>query len=298
MKVRAGVSPPFLVADPEAVEPGPWIDDDGAPLPGVLPEWDPATDLKVHRDIEIDTTSVKTQCQLEVGSELGLGMTWSSDARFRASVAGDDIELTGDRKLVRISAQIPGSQVAGNLSLKLFVWVVKANATSVLSPSNEGDLVWSDTKRFTLESDAPRFPTAVVDFGAMPAVADGAYWYLSWPSRDFREPFLASMRLLVNSGHQEVIDAIRTDSDLESSRAIRRHVFVDTARMLVEFGIQSEEFLEDHADYPEGSVGHAINELIRMCWGSTADPRKIRAERSEKPHVFEMRLQSRTMGVI
>ena len=147
-----------------------------------------------------------------------------------------------------------------------------------------------------LESDAARFPVTVMDFHDAVGIDGDAFWYLAWPTFRFDEPFGASLRLLVNRKKPEIVAAVETDSDSASSEATRRHIYADTARTLIGFGLGSEEFLEDHSDYPEGSVGHAVNELIIMCWGSDYSPKKVKAMRDEKPHLFESYLQSRLMG--
>ena len=273
-----------------------WFEEDGAPLPTMLPEWDPATDLGLYRDFELDTAAIAGDCRLEEGSTVRLGMTWSSDARVRVAVEEHIVELDGESQPVRLSVSVPGDQVAGRLFLKTYLWVVDARPESSLSPVEEGDLIWFDQHTTLLESDAARFPVTVMDFDGAIGVDADAFWYLSWPTRRFEEPFGASLRLLINTKKPDFVAAVQTDSDSEASEAIRRHIFTDTARTLIDFGLGSDEFLEDHSEYPEGSVGRAIDELINVCWGDSYSPKTVRAMRNEKPQVFESHLQSRLMG--
>lgn len=295
MRVKSGDSAPFLVADDASLLSPGWFEEGGEPLPGLLPEWDPATDLNLYRDFKVDTARIADLCQLGERSILRMGTTWTSDARVRVAIPGPSFELDGELTSVQLSVQVPGEQAAGRLLLKSCLWVVRSEILSPLSPSEEGDLVWFDQQSTILEGDAARFPIAVVDFAEETGLESGAFWYLSWPTRNFSEPFGASLRLLVNSGKPDVVEAIQSESETDRSDVIRRHIFADTARTLIDFGLNSDEFLEEHAEYGEGSVGHAVAQLIASGWGSLA-PFEVKTQREKKPQVFEAILQSRIMG--
>ena len=292
MRVKAGESPPFLMASDASVTSSGWFQEDGKPLPTLLPEWDPATNLGLYCDFQLDTAALAEDCQLGDRSKVQMGMSWTSSARVSTAVAGPTVVLDGEIHAVQLAVSVPGEQVAESLRLRTFLWIQDAEPISALSPSSEGDLIWSDLQATLLESDAARFPMTVMDFDKAIGVETEASWYVSWPTQRFNEPFAASLRLLINSGKSEIVEAIQTDSESEASDAIRRHIFIDTARTLINLGLGSEEFLDSYDEYPEGTVGSAISELIATCWGDSFSPSEVKGVRDEKPQVFEARIQA------
>ncbi len=299
MKLRAGKAVPYLTVDGDAVDAGEWGLDGESPMPKFFREWDPATDLRLSRDLTLDGALVAKQCELAEAAELHLGVVWVSDStRLRGSHSAGGFELGSGSVARTVSFTVPGQLVGGRLSLETVLWVRGPAALSQLSASRVGDVLWSDRKSITLEGDASRFPITVVDFSTMYGIDRDAFWMLSWPRRDFNEPFGASIRLLVNSLHPEVIRAVSNDGDLAGGLAIRRHLQVDVARSLIDFALGSDEFVDAAADFEEGSVGFAVNELIRSSWGSGMDPATLKASRASEPQAFESVLQARVMNGI
>jgi len=294
MRISGGDSTPFLVAPPDSICSDGWFLEQGDVLPSILPDWDPATNLNLYRDMSLETEVISRACALRPGSSARVGVTWTSSARLSTVVSGPLVQLDGETQTVQLAVTVPGREVAGKLQLRTFVWVEDPLPESGLSPKSEGDLIWSDRQSVVLESDAARFPVNVIDFEK--AFLDPrASWYLDWPTRRFDEPFLASLRLLINSRKSEVVEAVKSDSESEAAEAIRRHILLDTARTLIEFGLGSEEFHEDYSQFPEGTVGHAISELITTCWGSGVSPSDVRRVREEMPQAFDCQLQAMLM---
>ncbi len=290
MRVRAGQSPPFLTIPEEAVRATAWMTDRG-PLPQLHHDWDPATPLQLSRTLHLDCDLVARSLHLERTSQLGVGCTWqSSSTRLRGTsrlITKDLSEL----EQVTVDLAVPRFRVGGTLQIKTVVIVVRGEPASKLAPTANGAIVWEARDRVILEGDAARFPVAVVDFSELPGVPSDASWYLSWPTRDYSEPWGASIRLLVNSKNREVRQAV-TGEDDEGAAIIRRQVKFDTARTLITNALREEEFLGQYTSFEDDSVGGVIRTMIELNWGAQADPRALAASLADDPSRFEAKLQS------
>ncbi|MGA4814640.1 hypothetical protein ACPA9J_01200 [Pseudomonas aeruginosa] len=80
------------------------------------------------------------------------------------------------------------------------------------------------------------------------------------------QPFLGSVRLFINAAHLRVVRAVSGDAPTAEASAIRSTIYFDVAKSLILGALASEEFLERHGDYGEGSCGSVIFTMIQMLF--------------------------------
>ena len=290
--VSGGRTPPFLRAAGDEVSGGEWLMEDGTEVPRLHVDWDPATRVALHRKLVISGRTLAGNCQLEPSTGCVLGCVWEGAAtRLRGTGSKAAFDLDSDAREALVSVDIPGRLLGGTLSLRTVLSVIGPRPSGELGAAQPGEILWTDRKRVVLEGEDSRFPVNVVDFSQVATLQSSAGWMLTWQSRNFEEPFGASLRLLLNRAEPRVQDAVVTGSDSEAAQAIRRNIQVDTARTLVAYGLGSQEFIDGSADYVEGSVGRAIVELVGQVFGSM-DIGAVCAMRDEQPGEFEARIQA------
>ena len=297
MKVRGGQAPPFRRPSDECVVAGDWMGEDGNPLPIMLPDWDPATTLSLRRALAVDTGRFAAESGLDLGTApVEFGCSWSSSAtRLRGIGPALPIELDGLTAKIELVADIPGDSSGGRLRVDTIAFLQEPASGSDLKAARRGSILWSDRANFTLEGAAERFPINIVDFNDVPSLNPSAGWILHWPSRAFDEPFGASIRLLINSSHEELVEAVRTGSDDRADTNLRSQIHLDTARALVTQGLMSESFIESAESYEEGTVGEVVFELIGSAWADMA-LEQVATRMREEPARFESELQGRFLS--
>jgi len=294
LRVSAGRTPSYLEATGDELSLGGWLTEDGREVPSLLVDWDPVTQIALHRNLGVSGSAIAESCALEPSTQCVLSCTWEGTAtRLRGTGTGQQFNLEDDRHAT-IAVDIPGRLLGGALNLRTFLAVVDPRPSGPLGAARSGEILWADRKRVVLEGDDSRFPVNVVDFSDVMTLQSGAGWMLTWQSRDFEEPFGASIRLLVNKGQSDVRDAVVTGSQSDAATVIRRTIRIDAARTLVGYGLGSDEFIEGAADYEEGTVGRAIADLIGRVFGSL-DVGAVRAMRDEQPGEFDARIQAHLM---
>lgn len=295
MRVSAGRTPPFLEATGDELSPGGWCTEDGTEVPRLLVDWDPVTQISLHRNLVVSGPEIADNCALEPSTECVLGCTWEGTAtRLRGRGTIQQFNLKDERRGT-VAVDIPGRLLGGILNVRTFLAVVDPRPSGALGAARPGEILWTDRKRVVLEGDDSRFPVNVIDFSDAAMLQSAAGWMLTWQSREFEEPFGASMRLLVNSGEPGVRDAVVTGSESDAADVIRRSIRIDTARTLLGYGLGSDEFIEAATDYEEGTVGRAIADLIARIFGSL-DAGAVRAMRDEQPGEFDARIQAHLMA--
>jgi hypothetical protein len=128
-----------------------------------------------------------------------------------------------------------------------------------------------------LEGGSARFPVTAIDFSAFARFPQGAAWALEWNPENLEGPLLGDLRLLVNSGDETLLNALRSGTADPRSAAIRSFILFDVARSLVHGALENDKFVEEPESFDEGTVGRMLFELVSGCWPTT--PIKILASR-------------------
>lgn len=292
MRVR-GISYPYMLPVEEAIVAEPWLMADGRELPLRLPDWDPATDLHLVREVLIDGQKLTASAALDPSAEVILFPTIRSDAtglRMTGRAARVDFSGTGDARH-QISLDVRGSSLGGTITASTaLVWLAGPNSSG-LEPTLAGSELWADQVRCVLEGGSARFPVSAAPFSELPMLDPAAAWSLDWEYERLEEPVLGSMRLLINSEHPRIRKSILSGSKEPGADVVRALVHFEVARTLLAAALRNEEFLTAPESFDEGSVGRTIADLIQLHWDES--PMVLAARMRDYPRQFEMELQAR-----
>ena len=286
-------TPPYLKASGDSVDASPWrtIEGDEDLLLGdSLPRWDPGTNLRFIRDLDVDADRIRRDCGLPDDCAVRVSASWHCEGttvRGRGSV----VTLTGADAEVSLEMAIEGRDLSGKLILRTAVVLGTRLEASPLRARRPGSVLWEDEQTVALEGEGSRFPMEVVSFKdsgwQLPA---RAAWALDWNRDDLEVPVLGGIRLYLNSDHPQVVSMLQSPRD-PASIVFAAAMHQDIGRQLIRGAVMTDEFLE-REKYPRDSVGHIIQRLIKSrLIGET--PTSLRTRLQQHPERFDALLQDR-----
>ncbi len=262
-----------------------------------LEHWDPFTLTTVRRTVSVDADLCRTSCALAADAVLGVVVSWhASSTRLSHSPPVTVLGALGGRLRADLELQIPGTDIGGTVDLRTRMVLLDTGSTSSpVAPRVPGAVLWADNVKVAVEGGAGRFPVSAVDFAAT-EFSDDAASALEWNSEDLASPVLGSLRLLVNSSHEGLLEALRSGTDGPRSAAARSMIMFDVARSLIRGALRSELYCSDPSGYEEDSVGRMITDLIASVWpGVTTST--IAGWAEDSPARFDTALQAH-LGVL
>lgn len=256
---------PFLSLPDEAVTLGRWmIGQTGGPLPPMKPifdEWDYAADIEFRGSISIDRRVAAEMLaipdeELKLAIVLKIGTGRGRFPRIVERVSSQFVDAETDQP-VELHAIVPGNTLSGRLHVRIDVLLATpAENASILSPTRTGSRLWTDEFSVELEDGGDnRFPIEVVSFTeTFPNHRHvTAPWYLSWKPGGLSADFGGSIRLYVNSDHEELAERV-VSGDTLTLQAILGDVMVQ----MVGAALDAEDVAEQLNKCEEGSVGAQI----------------------------------------
>ena len=294
MKRTASVTP-FRQAAPDSVRADPWTSaETGQGVGERIEHWEPDLTLHLDRTIVVDIDAVLASTGIASAESLAISAVWKSD-RTRLRGPGMSVPLAGrsGESAVSLSMDVPGQLAGGSLEIRTVL--IRSQDGSEDSPvvaRRAGAILWDDRCSVALEGSAARFPVTVLDFSAVPGLADDAPWALEWSPRDLDQPVLGAMRLLVNAGVSAVVGAVSAEGDA-GSEVIASMIRFDVARCLVHGALSEEGFAAGEREFEPDTVGRMLKELIERYWPGVA-PEILVRRLSDTPHRIESELQART----
>ncbi|MEP3428354.1 MAG: hypothetical protein ABJN98_06730 [Roseibium sp.] len=264
--MSANFALPFLSLPDEAVTLGRWmIGPPGQqlfPMQTMLDDWDYATDIELRSTVSIDMRIAsrvldipEEELKLAVVLKIGTGR-----GRFPRIVARANTHIvdSGTDRALDLFATIPGNTLSGRLHLRTDVLLASApESSSILSPTRIGSRLWSDEFSVELEDGGDnRFPIEVVSFkDTFPGHRHvAAPWYLAWRPGGLTADFGGSIRLYVNSDHEQLAERV-VEGDALTLQAILGDVMVQ----MVGAALDAEDLAEQLDGCEEGSVGSQIS---------------------------------------
>jgi hypothetical protein len=260
------------------------------PLPNILPHWDTGTPLHIVASCELDLAAIREECRLPSTATVRLGLTWySQGTTLRGSGDFYDLNLLPETESSDLELFVDGTKLANRISLEVRLVLLRAPDDSpVFAAHRPGSVLWSTQKEVILEGTGSRFPVELVDFGNVPPLPPDAAWFLDWDANDPEQMALGNLRLLVNTRHKRISNAITTlaPADQPLVEAIK----YDVARSMINSALMAEGYHRPPADYAEGTVGSAISRLLLALFPAyTFDG--IRNLQKQNPTLFDCRLQ-------
>lgn len=268
--MRTAAATPYLVPPGTVIEPDQWSFATGGPLPERLEHWDPFTDIDITRIVTVDADQVRSACQLSDDAQLAIAVSWySTSTRITGGPPATELGNLQGRLRVRLALNIPGSRIGARTDLRTRLILRHGGpATNPIAPAIPGTILWMDQTSVLVEGSAARFPVTAVDFGPL-RYPTGAGWVLDW-DQDLSRPVLGTMRLLVNTAHPSLVEALGPNSADPRSAAIASFITFDVARSMVRAALRDDDFVRAPHAYDEGTVGRAVKDLIELCWPAVA----------------------------
>lgn len=256
---------PYLVPQSSRMMLGTWmlnINEREVPLGISLPGWDPATEIRMAVNVDLDLDGIYQDCQLVDETFLRLSIIWESDGtKLRGSGSRVEFLHSASNLTVPLLAVINGKCLANAVSLTVTLTTAYVG-TSALTPRYPGSiLLESAAHRVQLEGSGARFPTEVIDFSTT-AFPNNAGWMLLWDPEDLNQALLADVRLYINSRHPQLAMAV---SEARSETAgIREAIRLDVAQTIIRGALMNEEFLVHPDRFATGTIGAAARAMIRL----------------------------------
>lgn len=290
--MTASFALPFLTLSDEAVSLGPlMIGQSGSPLVSIKPileGWDYAADVELTGSISIDMR-VAAEILAIAAEELKLAVTLKIGTgrgrfpRVMRRVSSRVLDASSNQP-TELRAIVPGYALSGRLFAGIDVLLAAPPANiSMLSPNRIGARLWSREISVELEDGGEdRFPLEVVSFTqTFPNhLHRAAPWYLAWKPGGLAADFGGSIRLYVNSDHQELAQRVVSGDDVTLQT-----VLGDVMVQIIAASLDIEDLEEQLSRCEEGSVGAQIS-----SWIALAFPRRsiseIRSMRHSLPGQF------------
>lgn len=265
-----------------------------SPLPTLLSGFDYGSVLRLRREVIIDAAGLRADCGLAGNVPLLAAAAWASPGTMlRRSLAKIPIPDGDDTCLVELSGDIAGSDIAGALHIDTTILVaVRQDSGAPLSAQHAGAVLLQERQTIQVDSSHSFFPVEVVDFSKGYWANPEAGWRLSWNVFALEQPFLGSVRLLINAAHPRVVHAVSGESPNAEASAIRSSIYFDTAKALILGALASEDFIERDGDYAEGSCGRIIYVMIQMLFPGDGIG-GLAAAATQRPDYFSTDLQGR-----
>lgn len=285
---------PYRMAREERIQAEPWVRagaEGPEPLTDRLPGWDYNTDLRLGRLVSVDAAGVRADCGLGPDDPIALAAVWRSTGTILRGLGAGPRILDSAPAQVRLEARLPSASLGGTLVVQTrLILAAPRPGAGPLEPRTAGSVLWQDEAAVALEGIGSRFPVEVVDFEASGWLPPRAAWYLVWDSLELDEPFLGSVRLLVNAKHRRVTAATQNPKHAANA-PIASMMYYDVGRTLIRGALASDEFTTRPDQYREGSTGWAVYALLRALFPADS-PAGLRGLMEQQPVEFDAQLQA------
>lgn len=289
---------PYRKPSSDRINIGEWMrvenDDDMVPIGIVLPDWDPAVDIRASAYCEVDVAGIFEDCYLAEDARLRLATVWFSPGTVLRG-KGSTVDLALGRESIQgFDLNILAEGINLAKSVEIITQLILSQPSkdhSPFSPKLPGSLLFEEKHTITLEGDGARFPTEVVDFTQTTYFQPQAGWILHWNPDDLHQTVLGDIRLYINARHERVKRAVseKRDEDFDIREAIR----IDTARTLLNGALNNQQFMGNPKGYPDGTIGAAIRRMITLYFpGESLSDLKAKLDQNSLDHYIQDRLRA------
>jgi hypothetical protein len=236
-----------------------------SPLPTLLTTIDYSSTLRVRRELVIDVAGIRADCGIPENVPLLACATWHSNGTaLKRTLCVYQLDAQATDQLVELGGQISCGDLAGSVDLVTSIIVATNSGVDIpLVARLAGSILFQDRQAIEFDDAASFFPVEVVDFESAHLHAD-AGWMLVWNVDDLDQPFLSAVRLYINATHTNVVRAVTGSPPSPEAAAIRTAIYFDVAKSLILGALDNEDFVDRNGDYPKGSCGKAVYDLIRL----------------------------------
>lgn len=256
----------------------------------LMHDWDSATEIDAEIKLKLNLKKILRDCGLGDDAKLRLVTGWrSSGTMLRGNGNRIDLDTNNSRSPLLLKVHINGTEVFHDFTVfAALILVSSGTEDHRLSPTVPGSVLWITENRILLNDYNLYFPTEIIDFnsarwGTLPDAA----WYLQWDANDLFQTVFGDVQLYLNSAHPSILSALVNEQS--TSDLIHQVLFFDIARNLIIGALSNQEFVNAPGDYPEGTIGAVIYNII--CEYFPSESVAILHEKSKDKSLFEAVLQ-------
>ncbi len=261
-----------------------------AELKNLLLDWEPTTVLDGEITVRLDLPGILRACGLGSDAKLRLVAGWrSSGTMLRGSGTRVDLSTNNSKRPITVRVSVSAAEVSHDLVLfAALILVTPGSQAHRLSPKVPGSVLWLTENRILVDNESLYFPTEITDFRSRTwDVPSEAGWYLQWDPEDLYQSVFSDVQLYLNASHPAVSSTLVAKES--PSDMLQQILFFDLARTLIIGALANPEFVNDPTQYPEGSAGAAVHNII--CEYFPNETAASLYAKSKSPSLFEATLQ-------
>ncbi|MEK9507677.1 hypothetical protein WI460_05645 [Gemmatimonadota bacterium Y43] len=248
-------------------------------------------DLTIAADLLLQPAFILDELRLGDGARLRLSLTWYSRGTQARGVL-QCAEVTSETTpAVALSGRVLGRDVSGATEVSAILTLIDAGSRpDPIAARRPGSMLWQATERIALGHNLSGFPMMWVDFDAATHLPARAAWHLDWDPGDLDAELDHRTRLLLNSGHPVLAEALANPSS-PSSRPVLEFLYHDLGRTLITGALRHLSEDRAAASFSDGSLGRRILELMEAIFPNRR-PIDLKARMDLQPGAFDRDLQA------
>ncbi|MFG3601614.1 hypothetical protein [Micromonospora chersina] len=228
------------------------------PLPDEIDGWDPGTNLRVARRVQIDSQRFRHETGLQL-EDVALIVSWTSSTTDMTE-ASSPVGFDPNGRAVADTILV-GERLSGTLTLRTTVSLVRPPATRVVGVAAvPGSVLAEHVQRVVLENVSSMFPVHEIDFSHT-RLSPTASWHLE-TTTDLTAPFYGTFRVLINKRDRELSSAVARGAKDKRQQALVDELQAGVAALLLELGLHLRDELAEREEWPPDSVGDVLARTI------------------------------------
>ncbi|UWM84950.1 hypothetical protein [Rhizobium sp. SRDI969] len=241
----SAIAYPYLRIEDAEVLTSPWAykEEDRRTLGNYLPDWDYASEIRLHRKITVDVPRIAkrfgvSEAELRLRLVITVGTGGAREDRHRRVYWAHDIAR--DEADHEVEFSLDGLDISQRIRLRTdLLYSAPGAGGSILAPKRTGLSLWDDEMLVRVEPEEARFPVEAVSFSQHFPDTRNAMWRLEWSPADLTEDFTGSFRVFINDDFPDFVSKMSA-GEITTVGLVKAAVRVQVTR-----GALSHNGLED-----------------------------------------------------
>jgi hypothetical protein len=238
------------------------------PLPDEVDGWDPGTNLRVARRVQVDAGRLFQETGLQP-EDTALTISWTSSTTDMTEASAP--VRFGPNGTVVADTILVGERLSGILTLRTTVSLARPPATRAVGVAAvPGSVLAEHVQRVVLENVSSMFPVHEIDFSHT-RLSPTASWHLE-TSTDLTAPFYGTFRVLINKRDRELSAAVARGAKDKRQQVLLDELQAGVAALLLELALHLRDELAEREEWPPDSVGDILSRTVAASPLSAAAP--------------------------